>query len=62
MMFNDLILIFIKPFILQRLKLADGCYVDQNFFGHKASFCLWFSYKGWSDSEMKKNSGWISVR
>ena len=27
-----------KPFIQQRLKLADGCNVDQIFFGYKAAF------------------------
>ncbi len=39
----DLILIFYKT-IQQRLTLADGCNIDQNFFGHKAVF-FWVFHK-----------------
>jgi hypothetical protein len=41
----DLILIFYKPFIQQRLTLGDGCNVDQNIFGHKAAFFRVFHIK-----------------
>ena len=38
MICNDLILIFCKTIIQQRLTLVDGGNVEQNFFGRKATF------------------------
>jgi len=53
-------LMFIKPFIQQRLILADGCNVDQNFFGHITTFISGVSCKGkWESPKKKSILVWI---